>query len=712
MHKNKKRGICNRMRKRILIVLAVITAIVFTSTFASAQTKTVSRYNGSTYTHADKYDDCIVVNGVDVSVYQKTTDWKKAKADGIDFAIIRVGGRGYGAAGNMYADDYFKKNIEGAKAAGLMVGIYFFSQAINELEAVAEANYALELLGDYDLDLPVFMDYEFSGGSAGRLTKAKLSKTKATNIARTFCETIENNSDHKAGIYANRTFLLNTIDGKQLAQSYMIWLAQYYTVATYYNDYQIWQYASNGKVDGNSARNDMNFMYLQKNPSATGFYSIANANAVLAGDDTFTYDGTTAFQPDVYVTYNGSALNEGTDYTVKYVNNVESGTGYAVVMGKGMYSDYTTIPFTISNTSSLSGIKVSTIKDQNYTGQAIKPTVTVTDPEGRTMTEGLDYTVSYSNNTNVGTATAKITFRDNYTGSKTVKFSIVKADQVITVADDRTSASVDDGSYNLGATLKFSGASLTYASDNKDVATVSSAGKVTIKGAGTAKLTIKAASTSNTNSATKTITLAVVGKKQTVTTAYTRYTRNEGAASFNLKAATDGDGMLIYASDNASVATVDRDGTVTVKGAGTAHITVTAMATSKYSEGSKEVTLTVNALSDDEKNDKTQRIIAGVKNTKVVSLKAEALGAKKVKLTWKKSNSGYAVDYFQIWRSQKKSSGYQKMFNGSSGTARYYINTKQLQPNTTYWYKVRGVRKVDGKLVYTDFTKVQVKTLK
>ena len=133
MHKNKKRGICNRMRKRILIVLAVITAMVFTSTFASAQTKTVSRYNGSTYTHADKYDDCIVVNGVDVSVYQKTTDWKKAKADGIDFAIIRVGGRGYGAAGNMYADDYFKKNIEGAKAAGLMVGIYFFSQAINEL---------------------------------------------------------------------------------------------------------------------------------------------------------------------------------------------------------------------------------------------------------------------------------------------------------------------------------------------------------------------------------------------------------------------------------------------------------------------------------------------------------------------------------------------------------------------------------------------------
>ena len=122
--------------------------------------------------------------------------------------------------------------------------------------------------------------------------------------------------------------------------------------------------------------------------------------------------------------------------------------------------------------------------------------------------------------------------------------------------------------------------------------------------------------------------------------------------------------------------------------------------------------MTVNALSNDEKNDKTQRIITGVENTKVVSLKAEALGAKKVKLTWKKSNSGYAVDYFQIWRSQKKSSGYQKIFNGSSGTAKYYINTKQLQPNTTYWYKVRGVRKVDGKLVYTDFTKVQVKTLK
>ena len=99
------------MRKKLLTSLIIIAALVFTTAFAFAGTS-VSRFTGSTYSHNSRFDSSIIVNGLDVSIYQKTIDWKQAKADGVDFAIIRVGGRGYGAAGNMYADDNFEKNIK------------------------------------------------------------------------------------------------------------------------------------------------------------------------------------------------------------------------------------------------------------------------------------------------------------------------------------------------------------------------------------------------------------------------------------------------------------------------------------------------------------------------------------------------------------------------------------------------------------------------
>ena len=113
------------MRKKVLTSLILIGALVFTTAFAFAGTS-VSRYTGKTYSHNSRFDNSVMVNGLDVSIYQKTINWQQAKADGIDFAIARVGGRGYGAAGKMYSDDNFKQNIQGAKAAGMLVGIYFF----------------------------------------------------------------------------------------------------------------------------------------------------------------------------------------------------------------------------------------------------------------------------------------------------------------------------------------------------------------------------------------------------------------------------------------------------------------------------------------------------------------------------------------------------------------------------------------------------------
>ena len=206
--------------------------------------------------------------------------------------------------------------------------------------------------------------------------------------------------------------------------------------------------------------------------------------------------------------------------------------------------------------------------------------------------------------------------------------------------------------------------------------------------------------------------VTVEKKAQVVTTRYTSYTRKEtdSGKSFNLSAETSGDGALTYVSSDTSVATVDENGQVSIVGGiGVAEITVTAAETDKYAKGQKVCKLTVKALSDEEKQAIIDKYTAGLAKTEIINVKATAT-TKKVKLTWEKSSSGYAVDAYQIWRSAKKSSGYKKFFTTSDATKCTYTNNKDITKNTTYWYKVRGVRTIQGKLLYTPFTKIQVKT--
>ena len=702
------------MRKKLLTSLFLIGALIFTTVFAFAGTS-ISRYTGKSYSHNSRFDTSVMVNGLDVSVYQKTIDWQQAKADGIDFAIVRAGGRGYGAEGKMYSDDNFKQNIEGAKAAGVLVGIYFFSQAIDEMEAIAEARYAVELMneaGVSELDLPIFMDYEFAGGSSGRLNQAKLSKAKATRIARAFCEEVKL-LGYKPGIYANLNFLNNTIDGAALGKDYPIWAAQYYSQCDFTGDYTWWQYASSGTVSGINARNDCNFWYIERNPQATSAYSMTDAQVVLTGSSSYTYNNGKAFTPSVSVTMNGRSLTEGVDYNVRYVNNTQAGTAYAMVMGKGLYTDYRMVPFEIKPSTNLSGITVADIPDMEYTGTEQKPSsITVKDAAGRTLIKNLDYTYTVSNAVEAGTAKVNISFIGNYKGTRTAQYNINKTGQTIKIGNQKTEAQPGDAPFNLNVSLKFSGAKVTYSSSNTAVATVSSDGTVTVKGPGTTTITVKAAATGNVGSASKSFTLTVKNPSQVVTTSYTRYKRTELDKMFNLNARTDGDGTLSYKSSDESVAKVSSKGGVTVVGPGIAEITVTAAETASYGEGKKVVTLTVSALDEDEKEAKAARLTAGVEKTTVVSAKATELSGKKIKVEWKKKNSGYDVDYYQVYRSTKKTSGFKKIYTTKDSKEKSVINFRDVKSNTTYWYKIRGVRCIDGKLVYTPYTKISVKTKK
>ena len=184
--------------------------------------------------------------GVDVSDYNGAIDWKKVKDSGIDFAMIRIGGRGYGTEGTLYQDESAIKNITEAKENGIKVGVYFFSQAITPDEAVEEANYVMEILGDIKLDYPVAYDWEIIKDDDARTDN--VSAYEATECARAFCQTIEANG-YTASIYSPSRELYFKYDLSRL-KDFDIWYCEYSDTPEFYYQFSMWQYPMAGRVDG------------------------------------------------------------------------------------------------------------------------------------------------------------------------------------------------------------------------------------------------------------------------------------------------------------------------------------------------------------------------------------------------------------------------------------------------------------------------------
>lgn len=194
------------------------------------------------------------VLGIDVSKWNQAIDWEAVKEDGVRFVIIRCGYRG-SKTGALVEDPYFRRNIEGATNAGIKVGIYFFTQAINQSEAVEEASMALSLVEGYDLDYPIFIDTEGSGGRADSLDVAT-----RTAVCQAFCETIEA-AGYESGVYASRNWYYDKVDDYVLSQ-YAIWVAEYCKEPLYVGRYDMWQYTSSGSINGIEGRVDLNLSYV------------------------------------------------------------------------------------------------------------------------------------------------------------------------------------------------------------------------------------------------------------------------------------------------------------------------------------------------------------------------------------------------------------------------------------------------------------------
>ena len=190
--------------------------------------------------------------GIDVSAFQGKIDWKKVKASGIDFAMIRLGYRGY-ESGKLVEDEYAKANLKGAAEAGLRVGAYFFSQALNIKETDQEIQFMLGVLGDTKLDMPIVLDWEIPANTA---RTRNMDRQTLTDIQRHFCGQMRDQG-YQPMIYFNwhqseHLYVLHDLE------EYPFWLALYQDRMTYPWKVEMWQYTDQGRVPGIHGNVDLN----------------------------------------------------------------------------------------------------------------------------------------------------------------------------------------------------------------------------------------------------------------------------------------------------------------------------------------------------------------------------------------------------------------------------------------------------------------------
>lgn len=198
--------------------------------------------------------------GVDISKFQGNIDWNEVRESGIDFALIRAGGRAYRQEGDLYSDDKLLENVDAAKSAGLMVGVYFFSQAVTAAEAETEACFIADVLNGRELELPVFFDWERIGTAPARTDG--LGGAEVTECAVSFCEKIKE-LGYEPGVYIYQYTGYYTYELARLTD-YTLWCAGIGDYPFFYYAHDIWQYSIEGSVPGIDTVCDLDMMFIKK----------------------------------------------------------------------------------------------------------------------------------------------------------------------------------------------------------------------------------------------------------------------------------------------------------------------------------------------------------------------------------------------------------------------------------------------------------------
>ena len=209
------------------------------------------QYNRNNYLLCQEQDS---YPGIDVSAFQGQIDWQKVADSGIQFAIVRLGYRGYGKAGKMVEDEFAKQNLQGAREAGLAVGAYFFSQALSIEEVDEEIAFFLNILGDFQLDMPLILDWEQVGVEGARTNN--MDARTLTNMQLHFCKTMTE-MGYQPMVYFNWNQASRLLYLSEL-EEYPFWLALYQDRMTYPYRVEMWQYTDQGKVPGIQGNVDIN----------------------------------------------------------------------------------------------------------------------------------------------------------------------------------------------------------------------------------------------------------------------------------------------------------------------------------------------------------------------------------------------------------------------------------------------------------------------
>ncbi len=212
--------------------------------------------NLSTYTIDYKDNEIEAFKGIDVSKFQGDIDWEKVSEDGVDFAFVRVGYRGY-ETGKLVEDENCKTNIENALKNNIKTGVYFYTQAITEEEAVEEAEFVIDIIKEYDINYPIAFDLEVVGEETARTNK--LTTDERVKIVKAFCETVKD-AGYTPMLYGNLATMFSMVEYEEMLD-YEKWFAYYDTELYFPYELAVWQYSCTGKVDGIEGDCDLNLAF-------------------------------------------------------------------------------------------------------------------------------------------------------------------------------------------------------------------------------------------------------------------------------------------------------------------------------------------------------------------------------------------------------------------------------------------------------------------
>ena len=347
-----------------------------------------------------------IEKGIDVSKWNGNIDWKSVKNSGIDYVIIRAG---YGSS---TVDPQFKNYVEGAKNAGLKIGVYWFSYATNAANAKIEAQKCLDTLAPYknSITYPVFFDFEYESVNYANKNGVTVTKNLATQMANEFLNTIKSQG-YTTGIYTNKDFS-NTYFSSDLLYSNNLWVAQYSSTNTFGKPYNMWQYSETGRVPGISGNVDLNYTCLKMNNSnstnndnTTNTPSTSSEKGVTTDNLNFRKEASTSSSIIATIPKNTTIeiIDKSTSswYKIKYQSN----TGYVSSKYVKLDSNDNSTSAPPSSTPSTSTEKGVTTGNLNFRKEpSISSSIITTIPRNTTI-EIIDkstsgwYKVKYQNNT-------------------------------------------------------------------------------------------------------------------------------------------------------------------------------------------------------------------------------------------------------------------------------------------------------------------------